>query len=76
VFCNTTFQISRPAAAEVAGEPSRVIRLSNLPPSLNKDSLELLLEKQLGSTFSDAPEIQIDSEKGEAIVTLHDVTGN
>jgi hypothetical protein len=63
-------------AAEVAEEPSREIRLLNVPSSLSKEALELLLEMHLGVAFSETPEIQMDSEKGEAIVTLHHSAGN
>jgi hypothetical protein len=74
-FMGKTYAISRPAVSECV-EPSRVLRLSNLPASFSTDALELLLERDLGRSFSEPPEIQIDSTKCEAIVTLHELSGN
>jgi hypothetical protein len=73
VMGNTTYQIHRPVALN---ESSRMIRLSNLPSSLSPDALELILEMHLGRFFSEAPQIRIDSMKGEAIVILHESSGN
>jgi hypothetical protein len=66
--------ISQPAAPAIV-EPSRVLRLTNLPVSLNVDAVELLLEKCLGKSFAESPEIQMDSTEQEAIVSLHELSG-
>jgi hypothetical protein len=58
-----------------AVEETIVIKLHNVPSSVNADMLELLLERRLGSPLSPGLDISIDEETHEAIITFADAAG-
>jgi hypothetical protein len=72
MFGSYTFQVSKPRAPT---KQNSVVRLANVPANMERDMLELILERHFGGSFSVPPEIKLNGEQGEAIVVFQDIEG-
>ncbi|ELT90766.1 hypothetical protein CAPTEDRAFT_189717 [Capitella teleta] len=74
-FCDKQEQVEFMGKVYKTSKPVlTTIKLSDVPACMTSDMLTVLLEENKGSSFSSCPDITIDRENREAIVTFGDAS--